>query len=301
MQISAKGGTTLSREPFSVINPHINWALYDTVNTPWIMKERIIFDYEFLFVKDGDMHFTIEDQSYETKPGELYLFRPGQRHSITALQGDFVIQPHVHFDLVQYDDQDSYYINYKNRDQMTEEELRRVHPDIMAELFPNFPSRLVLNDPRYVELLLFDVIQNFKNQEDPYRSLQLKWSFLKLFTYLLKEANYLSKNDHDEKEKLAEQIRNFLENNLRRQVRMEELSRLFHMDASYLGRIFREKYQISPMKYHQMLRLNKSREMLIYTNATITDVAQRMGFKTVYDFSRAFKRQEGISPAQVRK
>ena len=114
MQISAKGGTTLSREPFSVINPHINWALYDTVNTPWIMKERIIFDYEFLFVKDGDMHFTIEDQSYETKPGELYLFRPGQRHSITALQGDFVIQPHVHFDLMQYDDQDSYYINYKN-------------------------------------------------------------------------------------------------------------------------------------------------------------------------------------------
>lgn len=298
------------------INPHINLALYDPVETPWVMKERVIFDYEFLYVKEGKMTITIEDQKFVTSPGEIYLFRPGQPHSISALEGKMVIQPHVHFDLMQYDDQDKWFISYKKYDEMTDEERRMIRPDVMKELFPDFPSRMVLNDYWYTEFLLFDVIQSFKSlhgdprsydpgrddprDHDPVGVLQLKLSFLKFFAHMLEEYQYgLTRSDP--KKNLASQIRGYLENNLNRPVRMEELARTFHMDTSYLGRIFREEYQISPIKYHSMMRVQKSREMLVYTNVSVTDIAKRMGFETVNDFSRTFKRWEGVSPAQARK
>ena len=306
----------MSRDPLSMINPHINLALYDPVETPWVMKERVIFDYEFLYVKDGRMTITIEDQSYTTSPGEIYLFRPGQRHSISALEGNLVIQPHVHFDLLQYDDWDQWFISYKNKEEMTDDERKLIRPDIMKELFPDFPSCIVLTDCWYTEFLLFDVIQSFKNlhgdprsyhprrndprDHDPLGVLQLKLSFLKFFTHMIKEYQY-GRTRSDAKKNLASQIRGYLENNLNSPVRMAELAHTFHMDTSYLGRIFREEYQISPIKYHNMMRIRKSHEMLIYTNASITEIAKRMGFETVNDFSRSFKRYENISPAQARK
>lgn len=284
----------------SAVNPFIRLAKYDVVDTPWVMAERVIFDYELLYIKEGCLHITIEAQRFDSQPGEVYLFRPGQPHSITVLEEGFVIQPHMHFDIFQYDDYNDVYINFKNLHAMSGEERSHIRPDEIARLFPNFPSRMRLNDPRYVEFLFFDVIQNFYSK-NKYREIALKWSFLKLFGYLLEEITYLDGGARNKKRMLAEQIQMYLENNLERNVSMEELARLFHMDGSYLGRVFRDAYNIPPIKYHHMLRIKKSKELLQFTNASVTAVAQRMGFDSINDFSRAFKREEGCSPINVRK
>lgn len=291
----------MSRDPLAVINPHINRALYDIVQTPWTVAERVILDYELLYVKEGRIHITIEDQVYEGKPGEIYLFRPGQRHSISVLEEGHCIQPHVHFDLLQYEDQDKWFCSYKNLDALTPEERALIRPDVMKELFPHFPSQIVLNDRKYAEFLLFDVIQHFQNERDPYREMQVKWSFLKFLTHLLKECGYTESKTEDSNRKLAAQVRMYLENNLHRAVRMSEVAAVFHMDASYLGRVFRLEYQTSPIRFHTTARIRKSHDMLLYTNAPVTDVAQRMGFATTNDFSRTFKRVMGYSPVQTRR
>lgn len=283
----------------AMVNPRVNRAWYDVVETPWLMKERIIIDYELLYVKEGTMHIIIEDQAYEAKPGELFLFRPGQRHSICVKEEGRVIQPHIHFDLLQYDDQEQWFVSFYNLEQFTEEQKKLIRPDVMKELFPRFPSRIKLTDQKYAEFLMFDVIQNFKNKRDSYRELQLKWSFLKFFTYLLRTYGY-TELSYNAEQSTAAKIRNYLENNLQRPVHTRELATVFHLDESYLGKLFRREFGISPIKYHQSERIMRSRDMLLYTNASVSDVAQRMGFSSVNDFSRAYKRQLRESPSESR-
>ena len=81
------------------INPYVRKAFYDRLMPHQVIGERIIYDYELLYIKSGRCVVTIEDQQYETQPGDLYFFRPGMRHSIIVFD-EPLIQPHIHFDLV---------------------------------------------------------------------------------------------------------------------------------------------------------------------------------------------------------
>ena len=58
---------------------------------------------------------------------------------------------------------------------------------------------------------------------------------------------------------------------------------------------------MTPTHYHLMQRLYRSRELLQYTNISVADVAARLGFLSVNDFSRAFKKNLGISPSLVKQ
>ena len=129
------------------INPYIRRARYDVIQTPWNLTERIIYDYELLYIKEGNFHITIEDQTFDAQTGELYLFHPGQRHAIQVLEEGYVIQPHLHFDLFLYPDREQVGISFLNRSDMNEEQLAQIRPDTFSQMFPFVPSRMKLPNP----------------------------------------------------------------------------------------------------------------------------------------------------------
>ena len=116
------------------INPYIRRARYDVIQTPWNLTERIIYDYELLYIKEGNFHITIEDQTFDAQTGELYLFHPGQRHAIQVLEEGYVIQPHLHFDLFLYPDREQVGISFLNRSDMNEEQLAQKSPEFQRKL-----------------------------------------------------------------------------------------------------------------------------------------------------------------------
>lgn len=282
------------------INPHIRKASYDVIKTPHMIKERVIFDYELLYIKEGRPVITIGDTLYHAEKGEIYLFRPGQRHSICLGEQGVFIQPHVHFDLLQYDDRHEVTINFRPMDALDDAEKKLIRPDLMEELFPGLPPCLKLTNPQYMEFLLFDLIQSFSGHS-PYRELEMKWRFMRVLNQLLEEVGYRYDNRQKEQDKAILRICSFLEHNLYRDVTLEEIERLYHLDRSYLGRLFHQRYGTSIIRYHQMIRVNRSKELLMYTNATVTEIAEEMGFANVSDFSRTFKRMAGISPSNFRR
>src|SRR5690349_10308368 len=81
------------------ISPYIRVAFPSSINAPWHLKERVIFDYEILLIKEAELLITIEDKSYHGMPGDIFLFKPRQRHSMRIIKGTRFIQPHIHFDL----------------------------------------------------------------------------------------------------------------------------------------------------------------------------------------------------------
>lgn len=68
------------------------------------------------------------------------------------------------------------------------------------------------------------------------------------------------------------------------------------LSYSYFKEIFIKQYGISPVKYVTNLRIEKAKELLITGQYTITEIAERCGFDSVYYFSRVFKNHMGVTP-----
>ena len=68
--------------------------------------------------------------------------------------------------------------------------------------------------------------------------------------------------------------------------------------TSYLRQLFAEHYGISPNKYLTRVRINEAKAMLASGIFTVSEVAQKCGFKNVYYFNRVFKETTGITPGK---
>ena len=69
----------------------------------------------------------------------------------------------------------------------------------------------------------------------------------------------------------------------------------------YFRRLFKEKYGISPMRYINVNRLKRAKNLLIEDEMSISEISQYCGFLDGYSFSRVFKKWVGISPSEYKK
>lgn len=58
---------------------------------------------------------------------------------------------------------------------------------------------------------------------------------------------------------------------------------------------------MSPITYKNRFRIEKSKQMLLYGFADITNIAEKLGFDSVYSFSKIFKMYAGITPSDFAK
>lgn len=93
----------------------------------------------------------------------------------------------------------------------------------------------------------------------------------------------------------------YLEHYTDHAVTLDELANVYHIDRSYISRSFKAEYGVSPIHYQLLVRISKAKSMIINTNLTLTDIATQTGFLRLQDFSRAFKRIEGVWPSFYRK
>ena len=197
------------------------------------------------------------------------------------------------------------FVCLKSYEQLTKEEKKFFRPDIIQSYFPFMPSCIHLKDPVVIEQLLFDVIFAFNNPTQ-YYEINLQWRFLHLFWQLLQEVSLAQQEEafvpqQAKGKNTAFQIKVYLETNLQQDITLEQLSKMFFLDKSYLGRVFKRAYGISPISYHRTMRIEKSKEMLIYTNLHIVDVARHMGFASVQNYIRIFQQVTGMSPLNFRR
>ncbi|MBR2353708.1 MAG: helix-turn-helix transcriptional regulator [Clostridia bacterium] len=64
--------------------------------------------------------------------------------------------------------------------------------------------------------------------------------------------------------------------------------------------MFTEHFSVSPHEYLIMRRLEHAETLLLQTELNITEIAYRTGFATSSNFSKAFKKHNGMSPKDCR-
>lgn len=282
------------------INPYIRYANYSTLPPYDQVKVRVLYDYEIIYVKSGHADVRIGNRQYKARQGDLFFLKPGVEHFIQVYE-EPLVQPHIHFDLIyQPNFSVTLPVSFKNVDQMTEEEKSRIQQDVTHRFFVNFPEYIRINNPLYIEQLIFDVIYSYDSPE-MFNELRLKWQFLRMLDQLLNEINWQQGTHGNLITERARLIKLYLERHLDRRITLEELAEVYHLDKSYISRCFHKVYGDSPIHYQLLLRLNRAKGMVLYTNLSLSDIAERNGFSSLQDFSRAFRRIENRSPSEFRQ
>jgi len=77
---------------------------------------------------------------------------------------------------------------------------------------------------------------------------------------------------------------------------MAELAEHFDVSESYLFRIFKQRYDMTPKTYINKLRIKNICKRLKYSEGTIKSMVAEYGFESYEYFSRVFKKEMGCSP-----
>jgi len=72
-------------------------------------------------------------------------------------------------------------------------------------------------------------------------------------------------------------------------------------DYSYLSRIFSEVESITIEKYLINQKIERVKELLIYDELTLSEIAWKLGYSSVQHLSNQFKKYTGLSPSHFKK
>lgn len=139
-------------------------------------------------------------------------------------------------------------------------------------------------------------------------ALVIKSLVMKLIAIIIKELNYdfKKRNDVDSsnvfynKATIVNMILDYLDKNYMTNISLDDISKNFYVSSVYISKIFKERMGESPINYLIHLRLSKSIDLLKNSTLSIKEIADSVGYKDAYYFSKLFKKYYGISPSKYK-
>lgn len=75
----------------------------------------------------------------------------------------------------------------------------------------------------------------------------------------------------------------------------------FAVTPSYLSRFFKNRIGYNFVDYLHTLRLKKAKQLLLYSDYSIAEIADKVGYTDSHSFIRSFKKYENITPGQFKE
>ncbi len=283
-------------------NPNMLIQFSPNVRRAWnhrvpkmLLKPRIIFDYELLYVEKGELSIRIEEDFYTILPGDIVLFKPGKEHEIMGSVGECWM-PHIHFDLMYYEDFEDVPINFKTLKECSESELRLIRQDILDTALP-IPDIIRISNHIEIYNTILKLIHAYDRKDPGFVILQK--SLLLHIVYHLEKGLHAKMNTHlTLHQKALEQVVTHIVDHYDETIPLDVLAKIACLSVYHFSRLFKEKYSLSPHQFQIRHRIEKAKELMSYSHLSLTSIAEKVGYGSLYAFSKAFKQVEGVSPRQ---
>ena len=234
--------------------------------------------YQLIFTQNSIGKLVLDDEEYPYKPDHLYFTAPGVRHTCANKRNtQYVI---VYFKV----------------------------PDLaLAKLIDALPPEIAPRDIMSCKQLLSQSAYEFSSGTE-FGKLRANAYFELFLSAALDSATVsISAEKHIEhtvsamKNSGIDLVANYIYNNFSQEISIDDLTEISHFERRQFFRLFKEKFDTTPNKYINELRINKAKTLLANTNVPVSEIATYCGFKSVHYFSRAFKAHENISPNEYRR
>lgn len=100
--------------------------------------------------------------------------------------------------------------------------------------------------------------------------------------------------------RIIQHVSLYLTANFNTDLSLQKVADYFEISPSHLSRVFKEEMNMSYTDYLIDLRMNKAKEWLEHSDMPIKEIADRLSYSTVQNFSRVFRQIVGIPPGEYR-
>lgn len=246
--------------------------------------DRIMDEYDLLFMQDGEWDIIEEGITYHLSPGSVLLLEPGKHHYSIEKCTPMMRNVYIHFSA----DKDD--VGYKSEEALSDtQKSNRIRIPKLVQTADN-------NDVRHG----FErVIDAFWSRDTDENMKKLRCS-LYLETLLLKLAD-LGNLTSGKVDVLVSEIVHRFHCEPEVFLSPEELARNYNMSVRNLSGRFKAQTGMSIHQYQIHVKLDMAYDMLpISPGRSLHDIALGYGFYDEFQFSKLFKRQFGISPSERR-
>lgn len=237
----------------------------------WQKRERPLENYDLFYVWSGEGTLELNGQPMEIGKGSCFLFHPGDHTSATHNPQRPLVLTYIHFDV---------------------EEEPTLIPGRYRKLEDTTDFEFML--ARYVRLFLNHHV--FGGEEEA--RLLLK----QMMIYLLREERYVPEPQtvsHHLDETIQE-IANYIVQHPGLPHTTKELSKRAGLSPRYFSIKFKEIVGSPVQSYIIRCRIDRARHLLLHAGMNVTEVAEALGYRDIFFFSRQFKQYTGKSPSEIR-
>lgn len=240
---------------------------------PYVRKEFLVH-----VIVSGKGSYTVNNQTYELKAGDLFMIWPGID---TVYQAD--------------NDDPWKYIWFGFNGAKAKSVLR------YAGLSENNPVSHVDDTSPYVDAIngILDACQlTFSNEFK--REAYLYSLAAKLGDDLHKYASDSPEYEYSYQTYVNHAL-DYIENNYFENIRISQIADYIGINRSYLTTCFKKVMDMSPHEYLIDYRIKQAKILLADTSFSINDIASLVGYNDSLSFSKIFKSQTGLSPKKYRE
>ena len=225
--------------------------------------------FEIDLVLDGETKFFTDNSVSTLHKGDLVIISPGTSHKIEVIESSIVIcivMKKSTFD-------NSFFNLIKANVQITEKILGIIQ-NIFIESYSSLPqSNAICCD--YISILLSYALRG------------------------LSESNNFKTYDNNLTNRFAKII-NTIKVNCDT-VKLKDLARQYNYDKAYLGKLISKKTGHSFNYLRNYYRIQKSCNLLKYTDDSINSISEQVGYSSVNSFERSFQTILHLTPSAYRK
>lgn len=244
---------------------------------------------ELLYIIDGVTDLLIGTNTYKAYPGDLYLINSNEIHK-TKKSDSLKSFRHL---VIQFEPS----VIYPNLTSLFELKY------LLAFLRSKTDSSIYINSLSNQEIheIIEHILDEYENRKTGYE-IEIKGSILRIFAWLIRNS-FLDKFDNKDMNNLIamKDLLHYIQQNYQERITLIKASSMVFMSPSHFCRAFRQATGKSFIAYLNFIRLNEAEKQLVFTDNSILEIAQNVGFENVTYFNRLFKNEHGVTPSELRK
>lgn len=236
----------------------------------WQKREKPMANFDLFYVWSGEGEVVLNGKAFPVGKGSCFLFRPGDYTSATHNPQRPLVLTYIHFDVKEK--VDTVPLPYRTLRETIE--------------FENLLSR-------YVRLFL---VKTFAAEEEA--QLILK----QLMIHLLREDREgpVERKASNQLTEAIQEVANYIRQNPGTAHRVEDLAQRAQLSPRYFSIKFKEIIGMSVQTYMIRMRIDRAQHLLMHAGMNVTEVADALGYRDIFFFSRQFKQYTGKSPSEIR-
>lgn len=81
----------------------------------------------------------------------------------------------------------------------------------------------------------------------------------------------------------------------------KNIAKKYNLSEQYLSSLFKQETKMNLVEYINFVRINKAKSLLNDSTYTVSEIAFKVGFNTIQNFNKTFKKITGVTPSQYRQ